>query len=91
MTKEQITAQMAREARISKSAAATALDTFIEAVTSELRKGNRVRLVGFGTFTVRRVKARMGRNPRTGREIKIPAGKRPVFRAGKALKDAVRK
>jgi DNA-binding protein HU-beta len=91
MTKEQIVARIAKEASISKKAAAASLNTFVGAVTAELKKGRRVPLVGFGTFMVRRVKARMGRNPQTGKEIKIPAGKRAVFKAGKALKDAVRK
>lgn len=91
MTKEQIVAKIAKEAGISKKAATASLNTFVGAVTTELKKGKRVPLVGFGTFGVRKVKARMGRNPQTGRPIKIAAAKRPVFKAGKALKDAVNK
>ncbi len=89
MTKEQIVARIAKEAGISKKAAAASVKTFVGAVTAELKKGGRVPLVGFGTFEVRKVKARKGRNPQTGETIKIAAAKRPVFKAGKALKDAV--
>ncbi len=89
MTKEQIVAKIAKEAGITKKAAAVSLNTFVGSVTAELKKGGRVPLVGFGTFQVRKAKARKGRNPQTGEEIRIPASKRPVFKAGKALKDAV--
>jgi DNA-binding protein HU-beta len=89
MTKEQIVAKIAKEAGISKKAAAASLNTFVESVTGELKKGGRVPLVGFGTFEVRKTKARTGRNPQTGETLKIAAGKRPVFKAGKSLKDAV--
>ena len=91
MTKEQIVAKMAKDAGISKKAAAASLNSFVGAVTTELKKGKRVPLVGFGTFEVRKTKARMGRNPQTGKALKIPAGRRPAFKAGKALKDAVKK
>jgi len=89
MTKEQIVAKIAQEAGISKRAATDSLNCFVSSVTGELKKGGRVPMVGFGTFEVRKVKARKGRNPQTGEEIKIAASKRPVFKAGKALKDAV--
>ena len=89
MTKEQIVVKIAQEAGISKKAAAVSLNTFVDSVTAELRKGGRVPLVGFGTFEVRKTKARTGRNPQTGEALKIKAGKRPVFKAGKALKDAI--
>ncbi|OYD15373.1 DNA-binding protein [candidate division WOR-3 bacterium JGI_Cruoil_03_51_56] len=89
MTKEQIVAKIAKEAGISKKAAGLSLNTFVGTVTTELKKGGRVPLVGFGTFLVRKAKARMGRNPQTGKAIRIPASKRPVFKAGKSLKDAV--
>jgi len=89
MTKEQIVAKIAKEVGLSKKAAAASLNTFVDAVMSELKKGGRVPLVGFGTFGVRKVKARKGRNPQTGATITIAAAKRPVFKAGKALKDAV--
>lgn len=89
MTKEQIVAKIAKEAGISKKAAAVSLNTFVSSVTAELKKGGKVPLVGFGTFEVRKTKARTGRNPQTGEVLKIKAGKRPAFKAGKALKDAV--
>jgi len=91
MTKEKIVAKIAKEAKISKKAATASLNTFVGTVTTELKKGGRVPLVGFGTFMVRKVKARTGRNPQTGKALKIPAGKRPVFKAGKALKDAIKR
>ncbi|MFO7637699.1 MAG: HU family DNA-binding protein [bacterium] len=91
MTKEQIVAKIAKEAGISKKAATVSLNSFVGAVTAELKKGGKVPLVGFGTFEVRKTKARTGRNPQTGQALKIAAGKRPVFKAGKALKDAVRR
>lgn len=89
MTKEQIVAKIAQEAGISKKAATVSLNTFVDSVTAELKKGGRVPIVGFGSFEVRKVKARLGRNPQTGETLKIAAAKRPVFKAGKALKDAV--
>ncbi len=91
MTKEQIVTKMAKEAGISKKAAAASLNSFVGTVTGELKKGRRVPLVGFGTFLIRKAKARMGRNPQTGKAIKISARKRPVFKAGQALKSAVNK
>jgi DNA-binding protein HU-beta len=91
MTKEQIVAKIAKDAGISKKAATASLNSFVGAVTTELKKGKRVPLVGFGTFEVRKTKARMGRNPQTGKALKIPAGRRPAFKAGKALKDAVKR
>lgn len=91
MTKEQLVKRIAKEARVSLKAAGKAVDVFAAAVTAELKRGGRVCLVGFGTFAARKVKARKGRNPRTGKEIRIPACVRPVFRAGKGLKDAVNK
>nr|WP_281434514.1 HU family DNA-binding protein [Erwinia phyllosphaerae] len=80
---------IAASADISKAAAGRVLDAFIEAVTDSLKAGDEVALVGFGTFSVRDRAERTGRNPQTGKEITIPAGKVPGFRAGKALKDAV--
>ena len=67
------------------------LNAFVEAVTKSLVKGDKVQLVGFGSFEVRKRAARKGRNPQTKEEIKIPASKAPVFKAGKALKDLVNK
>jgi DNA-binding protein HU-beta len=90
MTKDEIIAKMAKEAEISKKAAGTAFGTFIDSIAGALKKNDRVAIVGFGTFAVRRSKARQGRNPKTGKAITIPARKRPVFKAGKGLKDAVK-
>lgn len=89
MTKAELIDKIASDAKITKKAAATAVGTMVGEITKALKKGQRVPLVGFGTFMVRRTKARKGRNPRTGEEIKIKAGKRPVFKPGKALRDAV--
>ena len=72
-----------------KKAAEEAVNAFVEVVTKELAKGERVQLVGFGTFEVRHRAARKGRNPQTGEEMRIPASKAPVFKAGKHLKDVV--
>ena len=74
---------------LSKSDAAKALDATISAITGSLKDGQSVTIVGFGTFMVRESKARMGRNPRTGESIQISASRRPSFKAGKALKDAL--
>lgn len=89
MNKSQLIDKIATSSDISKAAAGRALDAMIEAVTEALQSDDDVALVGFGTFLVRDRKARTGRNPRTGAEIKIPAGKMPGFRAGKALRDAI--
>lgn len=91
MTREQIVARIAREAAISKKAAGISFSTVLDSITAELKKGGKVPLVGFGTFAVRKVRAREGRNPQTGEVIKIPAARRPVFKAGKILKDAINK
>ena len=74
----------------SKKEAADAVDATLEAILKALKKGDAVTLVGFGTFDVKKRKARIGRNPQTGKEIKIAAKKVPVFKAGKGLKDAVK-
>ena len=89
MNKAEMIEQIAQAAEISKSAAERAIDAMVVAIKSNLKKGNMVTLVGFGTFYVGKRAARSGRNPRTGAEIKIRAAKVPKFRAGKALKDAV--
>lgn len=91
MNKSELIDQIAKSADISKAAAGRALDATVEAVTSSLKKGDMVTLVGFGTFYVGKRAARTGRNPRTGAAIKIKAAKVPKFRAGKALKDTVNK
>lgn len=89
MTREELVDRIAEKADISKKAAAIALNTFIESVTTALKKGGRVSLVGFGTFMVRKIAARSGRNPRTGETLHIPARRRPVFKPGKTLRDAL--
>ncbi|AKJ42762.1 nucleoid-associated protein HU-beta [Pragia fontium] len=89
MNKSQLIDRIAAGADISKAAAGRSLDAIIDAVTDALKEGDQVSLVGFGSFVVRERAARTGRNPQTGKEIKIAAAKVPAFRAGKALKDAV--
>lgn len=90
MTKEQMIERMAAEAEITKAQATRAMKSMITNITKSLKKGTKVTLVGFGTFDITKRKARIGRNPRTGAEISIPAAKVPKFKAGKALKEAVR-
>ena len=90
MTKAELAEKMAKDADISKAAAEKALNSMIDAVIKTLKKGNKVALVGFGTFSVSKRKARTGRNPQTGATIKIAARKVPKFSAGKAFKDAVK-
>jgi DNA-binding protein HU-beta len=90
MTKAELVEKMAKDAGISKVAAAAALDSFMEGVTKALKKKDgKVTLVGFGTFMKTRRKARKGRNPQTGEEIKIKATNVVKFKVGKKLKDAV--
>ena len=89
MTKADLVDVMAKEADITKAAAVLALDAYVDAVTKELKKGGKIGLVGFGTFSVSKRKAREGRNPQTGVAIKIPAKKVVKFKAGKELADKV--
>jgi DNA-binding protein HU-beta len=89
MNKNDLVQAVADEANLSKADAGRAVDAVVSAVGNALKQGGSVSLVGFGTFLVRERAARTGRNPRTGEEIKIAAAKNPVFKAGKALKDAV--
>ena len=91
MNKQDLVSQVAETADISKTKAASAVDAVIGAVKGALKKGDDVRLVGFGTFSVANRAATTGRNPRTGEPIKIPASKQPKFKAGKELKEAVNK
>ena len=91
MNKAELVAKIAEESKLTKKAAETALEAFVTSVQEELKKGGKVQLVGFGTFEVRQRAARKGRNPQTKAEIKIPASKAPVFKAGKALKELVNK
>ena len=89
MNKTELIAAIAEQAEISKKDAEKALKAFVDVVTSELKKGGKIQLVGFGTFEVSERAAREGRNPQTGKTMKIAACKAPKFKAGKALKDAV--
>lgn len=89
MNKADLIAEVAK-VTCSKKHAAEAVDTFLGSVKSALKKGDSVTIVGFGTFKVSKRKARTGRNPRTGKEIKIPPKKVPVFKAGSELKKAVK-
>ncbi len=89
MNKTELIAAVADNAELSKKDAEKALKAFVDVVTSELKKGEKVQLVGFGTFEVSERSAREGRNPQTGKTMKIEACKAPKFKAGKALKDAV--
>ena len=91
MNKTELVAAVAEQADISKKDAEKVLKAFVDVVTEEMKKGEKVQLVGFGTFEVRQRAARKGRNPQTKAEIKIPASKAPVFKAGKALKELVNK
>jgi DNA-binding protein HU-beta len=91
MTKAELVEAVAKSAKLTKAAAEKAVGAFIGAVGDALKKGDRVTLVGFGTFEVSQRKARTGRNPQTGKEIKIAAAKVPKFRPGKALKESVAK
>lgn len=87
MNKVELVAEIAKKAGISQKDAAAALKAFTDTVEAQLKKGNKVQLVGFGTFEVSKRAARTGRNPQTGAEMKIPASKTPKFKAGKAFKD----
>lgn len=89
MNKNDLVAAVASDAGMSKADAAKAVDAVFDSITAALKKGDDVRLVGFGTFSVVKRAATQGRNPRTGQTIKIPASKQPKFKAGKGLKDAV--
>jgi DNA-binding protein HU-beta len=90
MTKAELIDAVAREAKITTAAAAQAIDAVTDSITKDLKKGGRVTLTGFGTFSVANRKARTGRNPQTGQEIRIPASKTARFKPGRALKEAVK-
>ncbi|WP_392561305.1 HU family DNA-binding protein [Orbus sturtevantii] len=90
MNKTELVDAIAANANITKVAAKTALEATLSAISDSLQKGEAVQLVGFGTFKVNSRKARTGRNPKTGKEIKIAATKVPAFVSGKGLKDAVK-
>ena len=89
MNKTELIAAIAENAELSKKDSEKALKAFVDVVTEELKKGEKVQLVGFGTFEVSERAAREGRNPQTGKTMKIEACKAPKFKAGKALKDAI--
>ena len=91
MNKTELVAAMAAKADLSKKDAEAALKAFTDVVAEELKKDEKIQLVGFGTFEVSKRAAREGRNPQTGAVMKIPASKAPKFKAGKALKDIVNK
>lgn len=91
MNKTELIAAIAEKAGLSKKDSDAALSAMIESITGALVKGDKVSLIGFGTFEVRERAARVGQNPQTGEKIKIAASKAPAFKAGQALKNAVNK
>ena len=91
MNKAELVAAIAEKTELSKKDAEKALKAFTEVVADELKAGNKIQLVGFGTFEVAERAAREGRNPQTGATMKIAASKAPKFKAGKALKDEINK
>lgn len=91
MNKTELIDAIVRESGVTKKDSEAVLNAFINTVTKTLKKGDKIQLVGFGTFEVSKRAARTGRNPQTGKEIKIAASKSPKFKPGKALKDAVNK
>ena len=91
MNKTELVASIAAKTKCTKRAAEMTVEALLETFTAELAKGEKVQLIGFGTFEVRARKARKGRNPQSGETLDIPATNQPVFTAGKALKEAVNK
>lgn len=89
-SKKELVAEMAKKTGLTQNDIGNAVNAFIETVTETLVKGESLQMIGFGTFETRQRAAREGRNPQTGKKIKIPATTVPVFKAGKALKDAVK-
>ena len=90
MNRAELVAKIAEKSELTKKDSEKALKAFVDVVTDELKKGRKIQLVGFGTFEVTERAAREGRNPQTGKTMKIEACKAPRFKAGKALKDAVK-
>lgn len=88
--KAELVAEVAAKTKLTKKDVAAAVDAIFASIQEDLAKGEKVQLIGFGTFEVRNRAARKGRNPQTGVEIEIPASKVPAFKPGKALKDAVK-
>lgn len=91
MNKSDLIAAVAAKTGETKKSAETSINAIVDVISEALAKGDKIQLVGFGSFEVRQRAARKGRNPQTGKELKISAKKAPVFKAGKALKDAVNK
>lgn len=91
MNKTELVAALADKASLTKADADKTINGFVATIEETLAKGEKIQLVGFGTFEVKERAARTGRNPQTGKEIKIAASKVPAFKAGKALKDIVNK
>ena len=91
MNKSDLIAAVAAKTGETKKSAETSINAIVDVISATLAKGDKIQLVGFGSFEVRQRAARKGRNPQTGKELKISAKKAPVFKAGKALKDAVNK
>jgi len=89
MNKMELVAEIAKKTGLTKINAERATEAVLKTIATSLKKGDEVRLVGFGTFSVTKREATTGRNPRTGAEIKIPASKQPKFKAGKVLKDSL--
>ncbi len=89
MNKTDLVNSVSDQAELSRASAAAAVDAVLEAIKTELMQGGTVSLIGFGAFSIRERAARTGRDPRTGKALNIKASKNPVFKAGKALKDAV--
>ncbi|SFT89113.1 DNA-binding protein HU-beta [Selenomonas sp. GACV-9] len=89
MNKTELVASVAEKTGLTKKDAEKAVNALFDSVQAALTSGDKVQMIGFGTFEVKERAARKGRNPRTGQDIEIPASKNPVFKAGKALKDAV--
>ncbi len=90
MNKSELTVKIAEKAGLTKKDSEKALNAFLETVTETLKAKDKIQLVGFGTFEAKKRAARKGKNPATGAEIKIPATTVPTFKAGKALKDAIK-
>ena len=90
MNKAELIAAAAEKAELSKKDTEAAVNAVVDVITAALKKGDKVQLVGFGSFETRKRAARVGRNPKTKETIKIPASSVPAFKAGKALKDAVK-
>ena len=90
MNKQELITQVADRAGLSRNDASRAIETMLDLITATLKRGDEIRLVGFGNFSVTRRKASIGRNPRTGEPMQIDSSAQPKFRPGKILKDAIR-